>query len=238
MSLGVTAATMGRLFIRLVLALGLASAQSALAQGTIAYYRPAEPLYGLQGLQLDLNDDGHAEVHFFSASEPGAGYFGTAASGNAPTRLLVTPQGPYDLGSYLVGLSDGFVIGGSLAPSILWAGADAPNAYGRAIVVGSWLPQGLGDPVLPDGYFYDTTAYAGVQFQIGSDWHYGWIRIRGGTYEDALAPPGWILDWAYETRPGVPILAGAVPEPSTCALLIGGGVLLVWFRRKRNGRRG
>lgn len=238
MRLGVAAAKIGRLIIGLVLVLGPASAPLTLAQGTIAYYRPAEPLYGLRGLQLDLNGDGQAEVHFFSASEPGAGYFGTAASGNTTTRLLVTPQGPYDIGSYLLGLSDGFVIGGALAPSMLWAAADAPNGYGRAIVVGSWLPQGLGDPILPDGYFYGTTAFAGIQFQIGSDWHYGWLRIRGGTYEDALAPPGWILDWGYETRPDMPILAGAVPEPSTLALLVGGGVLMVWFRRKRHERNG
>ena len=238
MTLRVTADTNARLIGGLVLAVGLASAPSAVAQGTIAYFRPAEPLYGLQGLQLDLNGDGQAEVRFYSASEPGAGYFGTAASGVATARLLVTPQGPFDIGSYLVGLTDRYSIGGPLPDSMLWAAADAPNGYGGAIVLGAWLPQGLGDPIMPDGHFYGTTAFAGIQFQIGSDWHNGWMRIRGGTYEDALAPPGWILDWAYETRAGVPILAGAVPEPSTWALLVGGGVLMVWFRRTRNERRG
>lgn len=222
-----------RLGLGLALALGLAPVGLALAQGTIAYFRPSEPLYGLQGLQLDLNGDGQAEARFYSGSEPGAGYFGTAASGVTTSRLLVTPQGPYDIGSYLVGFSGGFLIGGPLPDSVLWAAHDAPNGYGRANVLGSWLPQGLGDPILPDGDFYGTIAFMGIQFQISSEWHYGWARIRGTTYETALAPPGWILDWAYETRPDTPIAAGAVPEPSTWALLIGGGLLIVWFKRKK-----
>jgi hypothetical protein len=78
------------------------------------------------------------------------------------------------------------------------------------------------------------TAYAGVEFRIGEDVHYGWIRINNFANVNA----GSVLDWAYETRPGVPILAGAVPEPYALALLVGGGVLMVWFRRKRNERRG
>ena len=53
----------------------------------------------------------------------------------------------------------------------------------------------------------------------GSGWtwqepsHYGWIHIEN------LFGSNWgqISDWAYETRPDTPILAGAVPEPSTWA---------------------
>ena len=81
-----------------------------------------------------------------------------------------------------------------------------------------------------------TTAFMGIQFQIGEAWHYGWMRLHGTEW---LSFGGTtILDWAYETRPDTPIFAGAVPEPSTFALLLGGGVLMVWFRRKRNARRG
>jgi hypothetical protein len=90
------------------------------------------------------------------------------------------------------------------------------NLYRDATVLGAYLPE-EGD-LIPDGDFYGTTAFMGIQFQIGSEWHYGWVRLRGGTvgvYGGILylAPPAWILDWAYETRPDTPILTGAKPVP-------------------------
>jgi hypothetical protein len=48
-------------------------------------------------------------------------------------------------------------------------------------------------------------------------------------------PAAWIYGWAYETEAGVPIFAGAtgaVPEPSTLALL-GLGLFAVSARRLR-----
>jgi hypothetical protein len=224
----------------LVLACGLAPACTALAQGTIAYYQPAQPLSPLVGREVDLNGDGQAEVRF-SAVWPPAVFYGTEASGIGSARLLVTPPGPHAFGSYLVGLNEGFLIGGATDPSVFWAAHDAPRLYGNAIVLGSYLPEE--GPLVPDGLFYGTTAFMGIQFQIGSDWHYGWARIRGGVagpsddgQEFYLNPPGWILDWAYETRPDTPIFAGAVPEPSTWALLGTGAFLFWWYgRRKQRG---
>jgi len=223
----------------LVLACGLAPASLVLAQGTIAYYHPAEPLWGYFGRELDLNGDGQTEFRFYNASYPSASYWATGVSGVGSAKLLVIPHlWMADGGSSLAPLPAGFLVGPTSDPALMWAAQDAPNAYGAALLLGSYIPETVGSEVVPVGLFYGTTAFVGIHFQIGTDWHYGWMRIRGGTYEDALAPPSWILDWAYETRPGVPILAGAVPEPSAWALLLGGGVLMVWFRRRRNERRG
>ena len=50
-----------------------------------------------------------------------------------------------------------------------------------------------------------SNGYMDVKFSIGGNWHYGWIRIsvsRPSAY-------GIFHDWAYETRPGVGIAAGA-----------------------------
>ena len=71
-----------------------------------------------------------------------------------------------------------------------------------------------------------TEGYVGVQFQALDGFHFGWIRVRGGNGND-----GRILDYAYNTVPGQSLAAGAVPEPSTWALL-GLGALCLWrFRR-------
>lgn len=219
------------LHVWLVLACGLAPATLALAQGTIAYCRPPEPLAGLFGRELDLDNNGQQDIRFYDGSYGGF-YFGLNASGVGNAQLLVTPRGPSDFGSYLVGLNEGFLIGGPTDPSLFWAVQDAPNLYGRASVFGFFIPE-EGDHVIPDGDFYGTTAFMGIHFQIGAAWHYGWVRLRG---DEFLAPQSAILDWAYELRPDTPILAGAVPEPSTWALLSGGGLLFWWYgRRKRKG---
>lgn len=238
--------SVGSLHVWLVLACGLAPASIALAQGTIAYFQPSEPLWGYLGREVDLNGDGRGDFRFFDASYIAGSYWATHVSGIGSTRLLVIPQTwMADGGSSLAPLPAGYSIGGTLIPELLWAAHDAPSAYGSALLVGSYITDAINGGPFPVGYFYGTTAFMGIQFQIGNDWHYGWVRIRGGTAGPSddgqqfyLNPPAWVLDWAYETRPGVPILAGAVPEPSTWALLLGGGVVMVWLRRKRNERKG
>ena len=83
------------------------------------------------------------------------------------------------------------------------------------------------------GYFTGMeSAYIGLQFQIAGQTYYGWAR--------AGAPVvgingGWIYDYAYETVPNTPILAGEgeVPEPSTVALLLALGGAGWLLRRRR-----
>ena len=41
-----------------------------------------------------------------------------------------------------------------------------------------------------------------------------------------------LFDWAYEATPNTPILAGVVPEPSTCLFLWFGTLSIVLFRKR------
>lgn len=57
---------------------------------------------------------------------------------------------------------------------------------------------------------------------------YGWMRTQlqnGGT------PGGTIIEYAYETSPGVGIRTGDVPEPTSLGLLGLGGLALIGRRR-------
>src|SRR5438093_6750520 len=95
----------------LILASSAVLPVSALAQRTIIYHRPAEPLFGLVGVELDLNMDGQTDIRFYDASYYPASYYATAASGVGSARLLVTPNLGLDGGSHLVALNAGVLIG-------------------------------------------------------------------------------------------------------------------------------
>jgi hypothetical protein len=64
--------------------------------------------------------------------------------------------------------------------------------------------------------------------------NYGWIGIRITNEADAT---GEVVGWGYETLPGVPILAGTVPEPSTITSVFLGGAAIAGFLWRRLRRR-
>ncbi len=78
------------------------------------------------------------------------------------------------------------------------------------------------------GNFLGGIGYLGAEFDIAGDTHYGWLEISsldGVPYID-------VLSWAYESEPGVGILAGAIPEPSATAMLLAAGLLILRRRRQ------
>lgn len=80
------------------------------------------------------------------------------------------------------------------------------------------------------GFFVGARGYIGIEFRIDGQIHYGWIDLSNSTWWQSE-----IHGWAYESEPGKPIIAGAVPEPSAAclaAMALVGGVLL----RRRRGR--
>ena len=80
------------------------------------------------------------------------------------------------------------------------------------------------------GPFAGLDSYLGIRFYIGSDLHYGWIRLDldNGYPNQAL---GYLTEWAYNSVPNAPLAAGVVPEPSTWALFALGAAAILRFRR-------
>ena len=180
-------------------------------EGIIAYtwvnrgmYTAGEPI----GYDLDFNGDFIFDLIFQSNGM----WFDVDPPGD--NRVIGS-------GGDVRALLDGFLIGPDVDPD-LWADEPFGSAFNSSAVV----PPGV---VINTGEFRMTTAYMGVMFNIEDAVHYGWVRISNpfdGT-------GGTIMDFAYETEPGVGILAGAgmIPEPATSALLAVGGLLLA-LRRK------
>ncbi|MDY0126445.1 MAG: PEP-CTERM sorting domain-containing protein, partial [Anaerolineaceae bacterium] len=77
--------------------------------------------------------------------------------------------------------------------------------------------------------------YFGTQFDIDGSTHYGWVYLDN-TF--AGLGGGDIIEWAYESTPGIGIVAGAIPEPSTISLLIGGLLTIGCTLRRAKARRG
>lgn len=67
----------------------------------------------------------------------------------------------------------------------------------------------------------------------GGTTHYGWARLAVGA--STIDPARAIVEYAFESTPGLAIQAGVVPEPGTYALMGLGiaGVLLAARRRKQ-----
>jgi hypothetical protein len=216
-----------RWFITLVFATAwLGVAQPGKAQGTIAYYQPPSPIilrdeFFAQFYPLDLDGDGHVDLTF------AYDFHFVGVRCEQATRILTNIDPPPNIGGSVAPLASGFSIGQESAAGWLqWLGTipGAPYETDFNTLIQCFDVGCTGD-------FRGQQAYMGVEFQRASGTHYGWVSL----YVSPFATPVAVIDsWAWETRPGVPILAGAVPEPSAWALLVGGGVLIVWFRRKRN----
>jgi hypothetical protein len=82
--------------------------------------------------------------------------------------------------------------------------------------------NGSGISSISFGDFLGEEKYIGVKFYIGSEPHYGWIRVSLGNRVDPLT----VVDWAYESTSNKRILAGdglGIDLPPNL-LITGGGI--------------
>ena len=177
---------------------------------------------------VDLNSDGITDFTF--STDPSYVALRTELANRAIIRL----DGGHDIGGPITPLESGYAIGSALLPGsnwpLLWASSDFLGGY---VSPGENSFTGIVS-VLTSGSSTDFRGRApiGVEFAAADGLHYGYLDISAG--------PGYggftFYGWAYESQPGVPIVAGAVPEPSSL-LLASSGLLAVASKRWRNARR-
>lgn len=222
-----------------LLALAIFSLGSAdsFGQGTIVYGRLSNPfppspvtppwddsgypIAGNGGLVLDLNGDGQPDVGFYADGMSfNIGGFGS-------TRVLTYSSAGLDINSFLPVLAAGTQIGATPpSGSLIWRETVSAGPSGQPY---SATYNGANN-VGYGGYWQGVEGYTGVEFYIGADAYYAWIRV-GAPFVGLYG--GYIYDYAYETRPGVSISAGAVPEPSTWALFAVGALAVAAVHKRR-----
>lgn len=169
---------------------------------------------------LDMNVDG-IDDFTFSAS---ISFVGVRAEDM--NQYLVWPNPPPMIGGNPEPLPSGHVVGQSSGEGALdWFGTNTDFSTLIRCLSGS-------GGYTCSGRFADHHAYMGVEFDIVGATHYGWIDLL--VAEDN--PYAEIYGWAYETEAGVPIIAGAVPEPSTIILFTAGATAILLSRRKKRIR--
>lgn len=136
--------------------------------------------------------------------------------------LIAIPVGQLGGGGWAVPLAAGQIIGPDAA-GYVWISDPAGGSLLTATYDG-----GAGGQESVGLFTGGESAYLGLQFQQNGQTYYGWARIETSVGGISLA---WLYDYAYQTSPNTPILAGAVPEPSTWALF--GLGLASWFCRRK-----
>lgn len=196
--------------------------QQVTAQGsTIAYTKllnpspgglfPQEfgvPVYGrtrsgpFSVLPIDINQDGVVDYRVVAAG----GCDGLNLEGIGTNAVWTRPTGGNDFGGFIRPLFDGTQIGDTLYETdewmITWVTPWIPYVT-VAPGFSAYCSLNLGPGI---GLFRDMTAFAGLKFYIGTNAHFGWIRVQEIPW---LGGGGIVHDFAYETRPNTPILAGA-----------------------------
>jgi len=158
---------------------------------------------------VDLNGDGTYELQI-------AGRFGdfyvTTYSAN---RIAGISAQPPDVGGFAHPFTLGAIIDSQAPDNRSWnSGISSLLSCQEIGCIGLWTSGG--------------TNYVGIDFQLQTGTHYGWVAIE----MQFLFGGGHLLSYAYESQPNEPIIAGAIPEPSS-SVFVGVATASLLLRRRR-----
>lgn len=202
------------------------------ASASVVVINPVAPLLAAAGqhdltfeLQdVDFNGDGMPEFQVLST--PGSVELFVSSG----ARIFIVSSPPPNLGGVVANLDAGVILGGGSGNAAYqWYGGGEhsihdlyPTVLEKRVTLAVTGTEGS------QTNFLGQSGYVGIEFQLASGTHYGWVRI---SESESYGVGGLVTAWGYETSPGVPVAMG-MPEPSVMPLLGLGGMLLLFFRRR------
>ena len=154
------------------------------------------------GLQLDIDGNSTSDftINFSNSAELRINGGASNRSGDSGTSV-----------GFGYNFTQAFASGTSIGSGAQWAAVTT--------LASAYNPGGPG-----------TNFYAGFQFNIGANTHYGWIQFsipsRSSPFTGATAVAA-----AWQNTAGLGINAGAVPAPGAIAVILGAGLLRTRRRR-------
>jgi len=169
--------------------------------------------------KFDLNEDGIDDFRFTNNGlEVVNGISVYPLNQNRVLGSLVQST-PYDTTPYLIPFKKGSQISGTIdQDAYKWTNTAGWKNERQAVT--SCAGTGIIEmPYVCGGFFHDQgVSYMGLELNLEGQKHYGWILMDFTFLPDTGC---YFKGYAYETDPGVAIMTGEIPEPSTYALFVG-----------------
>ena len=170
--------------------------------------------------------DGNGTVDFTFAASYGQSGLRTERS----NRILIFVSPPPDLGGPVEAFDRGDLIGDHFTLPLAFYNSDF---HGDGFVEQDEMEFTAVGICLSPGCIFSPfagrRAYAGFEFERDGLKHYGYFDWSMAEQAEGFQ----LYGWAWETEPGRPIVAGAVPEPGCMAMGAMAGARLLHRRRRR-----
>ena len=184
-----------------------AAASSGTAHAAIIYSGPQNiAVNQFSALNLDIDGDTQGDLLLKNYVFGGGNYQGATVN-FFPGKMVTFNPGSFN---YVTALSAGFTVDaaalGNFTGTMAYGGNN-PNAQFNSA----------------------TGGFIGLQFPTGPNNYNAWVRVDVNNSAGSFT----VVDWAYNSVSGEPIVTGVVPEPSTLGLLAAGAAGLAALRRRR-----
>ncbi len=154
-----------------------------------------------------------------------------------PVQVVTTLDPPPNIGGLVRAMDAGVSIGASLNAPAGWYEGEPAYENGQPVPGDRFHVLYEGGFFPPVSEFFKEESYIGLKFEIDGQVHYGWLGVElapGNLPWNSRPSSSRITGFAYETQPGIPIIAGAVPEPCSPILFAAGAGLIFIRRRHRS----